>query len=219
MYWQDDPQASSVQIPDDVVDLVYSIQCLRLPVDHAQVLSLAVQNQLPWFATEERAALHAIHVAESGNGWVRPDDFIHLSRRTKLTLRVPKHRIEDAQQLSGTALDLGGHPLTVGTSIIRPLSTLTTIFARYVAASESDEQQFLRDALAQLKALGVKPKKMLCGMEKSIVTTQGALRTRSLMLAELSVDESLILQQRGLGLHRVLGCGVFIPHRDIQELK
>ena len=219
MYWQDEPQASSVQIPDDVVDLVYSIQCLRLPVDHAQVLSLAVQNQLPWFATEERAALHAIHVAESGNGWVRPDDFIHLSRRTKLTLRVPKHRIEDAQQLSGTALDLGGHPLTVGTSIIRPLSTLTTIFARYVAASESDEQQFLRDALAQLKALGVKPKKMLCGMEKSIVTTQGALRTRSLMLAELSVDESLILQQRGLGLHRVLGCGVFIPHRDIQELK
>lgn len=219
MYWQDEPQASSVQIPDDVVDLVYSIQCLRLPVDHAQVLSLAVQNQLPWFATEERAALHAIHVAESGNGWVRPDDFIHLSRRTKLTLRVPKHRIEDAQQLSGTALDLGGHPLTVGTSIIRPLSTLTTIFARYVAASESDEQQFLRDALAQLKALGVKPKKMLCGMEKSIATTHGALRTRSLMLAELSVDESLILQQRGLGLHRVLGCGVFIPHRDIQELK
>ncbi len=219
MYWQDEPQASSVQIPDDVVDLVYSIQCLRLPVDHAQVLSLAVQNQLPWFETEERAALHAIHVAESGNGWVRPDDFIHLSRRTKLTLRVPKHRIEDAQQLSGKALDLGGHPLTVGTSIIRPLSTLTTIFARYVAASESDEQQFLRDALAQLKALGVKPKKMLCGMEKSIATTHGALRTRSLMLAELSVDESLILQQRGLGLHRVLGCGVFIPHKDIQELK
>ena len=219
MYWQDEPQASSTSIPDDVVDVVYSIQCLRLPVDHAQVLSLAVQKQLPWFTTEECAALHTIHVAESGNGWVRPDDFIHLSRRTKLTLRVPKHRIEDAQKLSGKALDLSGHPLTVGASVIRPLSTLTTIFARYIAAPESDEQQFLRDALTQLKALGVKPKKMLCGMEKSIVTTHGALRTRSLMLAELSVDESLILQQRGLGLHRMLGCGVFIPHKDIQELK
>ena len=219
MYWQDEPQASSIQIPDDVVDLVYSIQCLRLPVDHAQVLSIAVQKQLPWFATEERAALHTIHVAESGNGWVRPDDFIHLSRRTKLTLRVPKHRIEDAQQLSGKVLDLGGYPLTVSTSIVRPLSTLTTIFARYIAAPESDEQQFLRDALTQLNVLGVKPKKMLCGMEKSIATPDGALRTRSLMLAELSVDESLILQQRGLGLHRMLGCGVFIPHKDIQELK
>ena len=219
MYWQDEPQASSTTVPDDVVDVVYAIQCVRLPVDHAQVLSLAIQQQLPWFATEERAALHTIHVAESGNGWVRPDDFIHVSRRTKLTLRVPKHRIDDAQQLSGKVLDLGGHPLTVGTAVIRPLSTLTTIFARYVTAAEGDEQQFLRDVLAQLKTLSVQPKKMLCGMEKSILVSGGALRTRSLMLANLSVDESLTLQHRGLGSHRQLGCGVFIPHKDIQELK
>lgn len=219
MYWQDEPQATSTTVSDDVVDMVYAIQCVRLPVDHAQVLSLAIQKQLPWFATEERAALHTIHVAESGNGWVRPDDFIHVSRRTKLTLRVPKQRIDDAQQLSGKVLDLGGHPLTVGTAIIRPLSTLTTIFARYVAALEGDEQEFLRDVLAQLKKLDIQPKKMLCGMEKSILVTDGALRTRSLMLANLSVDESLTLQQRGLGPHRQLGCGVFIPHKDIQELK
>ena len=219
MYWQDEPQASSTTVPDDVVDVVYSIQCVRLPVDHAQVLSLAIQKQLPWFATEERAALHTIHVAESGNGWVRPEDFIHVSRRTKLTLRVPKHRIDDAQHLSGKVLDLSGHPLTVGTAVIRPLSALTTIFARYVTAAEGDEQQFLRDVLAQLKTLSVQPKKMLCGMEKSILLTDGALRTRSLMLANLSVDESLTLQQRGLGSHRQLGCGVFIPHKDIQELK
>ena len=219
MYWQDEPQTASTAIPDDVVDLVYSIQCVRLPVDHAQMLSLAVQKQLSWFSTEERTAIHTIHVAESGNGWVRPDDFIHVSRRTKLTLRVPKHRIEDAQHLSGTILDLGDYPLTVGAAVIRPLSNLTTIFSRYIAPAEGDEQQFLRDILAQLKALGIQPKKMLCGMEKHIRFNSGELRTRSLMLANLSVDESLTLQQRGLGSHRQLGCGVFIPHKDIQELK
>lgn len=219
MYWQDEPQAPTTSVPDDVVDMVYSIQCVRLPVDHAQGLSLSVQKQLPWFAAEERAALHTIHVAESGNGWIRPDDFIHLSRRTKLILRVPKQRIEDAQQLSGKTLDVSGHPLIVCAATIRPLSALTTIFARYVTAADGDEQQFLRGVLAQLKTLGVQPKKMLCGMEKSIAVTDGALRTRSLMLANLSIDESLILQQRGLGSHRQLGCGVFIPHKDIQELK
>lgn len=219
MYWQDEPRAQTTSVPDDVVDLVYSIQCMRLPVDHAQVLSTAIQKQLPWFVVEERAALHTIHVAESGNGWIRPDDFIHLSRRTKLTLRVPKHRIEDARQLTGKLLDLDGYPLTVGTAVIRPLSTITTIFSRYIAAVEGDEQQFMRDILDQLKVLGVQPKKMLCGMEKNILVTSGLLRTRSLMLANLGVDESLILQQRGLGSHRQLGCGVFIPHKDIQELK
>jgi len=219
MYWQEESHAATTSVPDDVVDVVFAIQCVRLPVDHAQVLSLAIQQQLPWFATEERAALHTIHVAESGNGWVRPEDFIHVSRRTKLTLRIPKQRIDDTQQLSGKALDLAGHSLTVGAATIRPLSALTTIFARYITAAAGDEQLFLRDVLAQLKALGVQPKKMLCGMEKSIRVADGALRTRSLMLAELSVDESLTLQQRGLGSHRQLGCGIFIPHRDIQELK
>jgi len=219
MYWQDEPHAATTSVPDDIVDVVYAIQCVRLPVDHAQALSMAIQQQLPWFATEERAALHTIHVAESGNGWARPEDFIHVSRRTKLTLRVPKQRIEAAQQLCGKTLDLAGHPLIVGAATIRPLSALTTIFARYITAAAGDEQLFLRDVLAQLKALGVQPKKMLCGMEKSIRVADGALRTRSLMLAELSVDESLTLQQRGLGSHRQLGCGVFIPHKDIQELK
>ena len=219
MYWQDEPQTSSTSIPDDVVDMVYSIQCVRLPVDHAQVLSVSIQKQLTWFASEERAALHTIHVAESGNGWVRPEDFIHVSRRTKLTLRVPKHRIDDAQKLTGKILDLGGHPLTVGAAVIRPLSTITTLFARYVTAAEGDESEFLLDVLLQLKSLNVQPKKMLCGMEKSIFLTEGALRTRSLMLANLSVGESLTLQQCGLGSHHKLGCGVFIPHKDIQELK
>lgn len=219
MYWQEEPQASSTSISDDVVDVVYSIQCVRLPVDHAQVLSISIQKHLTWFAAEERAALHTIHVAESGNGWVRPDDFIHVSRRTKLTLRVPKPRIVDAQKLTGEILDLGGHSLTVGTAFIRPLSSLTTLFARYVTAAKGDESEFLRDVLQELKSLNVQPKKMLCGMEKSILLTDGALRTRSLMLANLSIGESLTLQQCGLGSHHKLGCGVFIPHKDIQELK
>jgi CRISPR-associated protein Cas6 len=194
-----------------------------LPVDHAYALSQAIQRALPWFAQEESAGLHTIHVAESGNGWMRPDDpnaLLHFSRRTKLTLRLPKHRIEDAGKLTGQTLDIDGKPLRVEKSVVRPLSTITTLFSRYIVIRDgTDEDVFLQDAMALFHKMGVRPKKMLCGMEHVIATPERTIRARSLMLADLAVEESVKLQQQGLGMDRKLGCGLFIPHKDIREVK
>ena len=73
MYWEEDEDSSAVQIPDDVVDLVFSISAKTLPIDHAYALSQAVAEQLPWFVDEPLTGLHTIHVAASSNGWYRPD--------------------------------------------------------------------------------------------------------------------------------------------------
>jgi len=222
MYWQESKDNERFTVPDDIVDVVYGIRCRSLPVDHAYALSRAIQAALPWFNGEERAGVHTIHVAESGNGWMRPDDpnaLLHLSRRTKLVLRVPKSRIDDAGRLTGQTLDIQGNPLQVETASARPLSDLTTLFARYIVSEAADENAFLQDALKQLNDMGIRPKKMLCGLERIILTPQRSIRTRSLMLAELSQPESIRLQQQGLGSERKLGCGLFIPHKDIKELQ
>ena len=222
MYWQDSKDSENFVVPDDIVDMVYGIRCRSLPVDHVYALSQAIQAALPWFAAEERAGVHAIHVAESGNGWMRPGDpnaLLHLSRRTKLVLRVPKHCVDDAHRLTGQTLDIQGNPLQIEKASVRPLSDLSTLFARYIVTDGADENAFLRDALKQLNDMGVRPKKMLCGIEHVILTPQRSIRTRSLMLAELTLPESVRLQQRGLGTERKLGCGLFIPHKDIKELQ
>jgi hypothetical protein len=39
------------------------------------------------------------------------------------------------------------------------------------------------------------------------------------MLAGLTREQSLLLQQSGLGAGRKLGCGLFIPHKDIGDLQ
>jgi hypothetical protein len=59
---------------------------------------------------------------------------------------------------------------------------------------------------------------MLCGIEHLIHTPSRPVRTRSLMLADLTVEESVRLQQSGLGPLRQLGCGLFLPHKGISEL-
>ena len=144
MYWQETKENQRYTVPDDIVDVVYSIDCRALPVDHAYALSQAIQRALPWFTQEDDAGLHTIHVAESGNGWMRPeqaDALLYLSRRTKLTLRLPKHRIEDAGKLTGQTLDIDGKPLRVEKSVVRSLSTITTLFSRYIVTR--DGQLFL----------------------------------------------------------------------------
>ena len=222
MFWQEENHDEHYVVSDDVVDLVYQIDCRSLPVDHAWALSQAVRAALPWLEQVATAGVHPIHVAESGNGWVRPEnagDLLCLSRRTKLVLRVPSQRVDAAQELVGRKLDIAGHALTVGKASLRPLSAITTIFSRYVVSADGlNETDFLQAALRELQAFGVRPKKMLCGMEKMIATPERPVHTRSLMLASLTQQESVSLQQRGLGPMRLLGCGLFIPHKDIREV-
>ncbi|HSW53424.1 MAG TPA: type I-MYXAN CRISPR-associated protein Cas6/Cmx6 [Sulfuricaulis sp.] len=223
MFWQEAKENEHYVVPDDIVDVVFSIQCRCLPVDHSYSLSQAIAAALPWFADEEHAGLHTIHVAESGNGWMRPDDpkaLLHLSRRTRLMLRLPKRRVEDAARLTGRTLDVGGNAMQVEKAVVKPLSAITTLFTRYLVAGEGlDEMAFMREAQSLLAEMNIKPKKMLCGMERIIATPERKIHARSLMLADLGVEESVRLQQRGLGPGRTLGCGLFLPHKDINEVR
>ena len=223
MFWQEETKQDNYRVPDAVVDLSFQINCRTLPVDHAWALSQAVCAVLPWLAEEEGAGVHTIHVAESGNGWMRPEggaELLCLSRRTRLTLRVPRKRIDDAQQLTGRTLNVAGNALAVEKATVKPLAAITTVFSRYVVSQTGqDEGAFLEATVRELTAVGIRPKKMLCGIEKTIATPTESVRTRSLMIAELTLEESMQLQQRGLGPLRHLGCGLFLPHKDIKELK
>ncbi len=223
MYWQEAQTDNRYVVSDDVVDVSFAIRCRTLPVDHAWALSQAVAAVLPWLMEDARTGVHTIHVADSGNGWMRPqgpDALLYPSRRTRLALRVPRARMDDARALTGTTLDVAGHRLQVEHGEVRRLSDITTIFARYVVAEdEHDEGAFLGAVHAQLQRLGIKPGKMLCGIEHRIYTPSRVVRTRSLMLADLTVEESVRLQQTGLGPLRHLGCGLFLPHKGINELR
>jgi CRISPR-associated protein Cas6 len=135
MFWQEEVDEQQFVVPDEVVDLLFKIKCNTLPVDHAWALSEAIQAELPWFADEPLAGLHLIYGADSGNGWERPqggEDLLYLSRRTRLVLRLPKHRVEDAQALSGKTLKIQDNPLEVGDGYTRNLAVTTTLYCRHL---------------------------------------------------------------------------------------
>jgi CRISPR-associated protein Cas6 len=214
--------------PADIVDAVFAISCRSLPVDHAYTLSQAIQAALPWFAEEASAGLHTIHGAASGSGWLRPEGehaMLQLSHRAKLALRLPRRRLDDAAAMIGRTLQVANQPLRVDRLSVRPLSRITTLYSRSVVladtndAAADDETAFLAAATRELGVLGIAAARMLCGRVTPVATPARSYQTRSLMLAGLAPEHSLALQQQGLGVERKLGCGLFIPHKDIADLR
>jgi CRISPR-associated protein Cas6 len=226
MFWQESESEPQPQVPDDVIDLMFPLQrCTALPVDHAHALSEALIGAVSWLADEPRAAIHTIHVAGSQNGWERPahgrEQHLLPSRRTKLGIRIPRARMEALQAaLEGRSLELGGgSSLTLGRAKERPLSAERTLFARYVVThGDEDEDPFLRRIADELAQRGIKLRKALCGKTLSLSTPAGPVPTRSLMLAELSLDDAIALQQQGIGAHQTMGCGIFLPHKGIEAI-
>ncbi len=207
--------------PPAIVDAVFAISCRSLPVDHAYALQQAVQAALPWFAEEPHAGLHTVHGAASGAGWTRPeglDALLQLSHRARLALRLPRERFEDAAALLGRTLDVAGWPLRLEKMTLRPLSRSTTLFSRCVVLAD-DEAAFTSAASGELRELGIGPERIVCGRVTPVATPERTYRARSLMLSGLTLEQSLRLQQSGLGAGRKLGCGLFIPHKDTADLR
>ena len=225
MFWQEEPEELPGEVPTDVVDVLFAVDCKQLPVDHAYALSRALAQVLPWFEEEPGLGVHTIHVAGSQNGWERPAHGTHshlmLSRRTKLALRVPSERLEALiAALRGATLDLAGCPLTLGEAKPRPLSKETTLLARYLVCLPGEgEGDFLARVASELADLDIQLRKALCGKSLTLATPEGGLASRSLLLADLAPEESIRLQRQGLGPHRTLGCGLFIPHKGIDSAR
>ncbi|VAW73559.1 hypothetical protein MNBD_GAMMA14-551 [hydrothermal vent metagenome] len=227
MFWEEDKDENTpYTVPEDVLDLIYQISCKCLPLDHAHAFSVAIRKALPWIDDEPMAGVHLIHGAESGNGWMRPEDasseLLHLSKRSRMTLRIPGNRIEDAGELTGAVLDIEGYRLEIGKMKTRLFSALPTQFARYVVVPDEmdheDEQAFTRYAAEQVQSLGVPVRKLLCGRTHAIQHPDGDLYTRSVMLADLEPEQAVRLQQSGIGSHRKMGCGLFLPHKGIRAV-
>ena len=223
MYWNENKKAEEYQIPDDIIDLSFEIKCKCLPLEHMQALSDSLCAVLPWLKEDRFAGIHPINGAESGNGWERssdPNQLIYLSRRQKMTLRLPKEHLASVENLVGQTINVAGFDIELGKTSIKKLSDLPTTFCRSIMIdSRMDEDDFLRWAFEELKALDITVNKMMAGIERVVKLQDNNERiTRSLMVAEMKQAESVRLQQHGLGKGRKLGCGLFMPQKDIKAV-
>lgn len=220
MYWQDKTADKAFETSDEIVDLSFKLECKSLPLDHAWSLSNALIEIAPWLLETKNTAIQQIHGAESANGWMRPDnpenEILHLSRRARFSLRLHRDNLDKANDIVGAQLDVDGHALKINDFKQQLLIPQSTIFSRYVLTSvDLSEDDFLSQIAPEIQSLGINIKKMMGGRQHTISTPKGPLATRSLMLSDLEKEESIALQQNGVGDKQLLGMGIFLPHKGI----
>jgi len=219
--WQETDDAPPSTPTSSMCDVVFRINCQTLPVDHAAELTQSICSHVPWLSESKGAGVHPIHVAGSQNGWERPNtesgEPLILSKRTRLRIRVPFDRTDQLiESLSDTTHALDEHQLHIVSGRTAPLSTSTTLFARYAAYTPGAEEEasFLQGVIRDCESIGYRPNKLLCGKSNALSTPQGEIVTRSILIADVPAEYSIPLQETGLGINRLMGCGILIPHKD-----
>lgn len=194
--------------PATMVDVLYALHGQALPRDHRPALAAALERLVPWLADAAQAGTHHVN-AVAGIG---PTAL--LSQRARLALRVRRERVAELAPLAGATLEVGGFTLRLGTDpLVRELLPYSTLYAHLVASRGDDELVFLADVEQELAALGV-PCRTICGRRQVIDREGTPLTGFSLMLDGLTPAGSLRVLESGLGSHRRLGCGIFVPHKS-----
>jgi len=194
-------------VADTLVDVVFPLRARALPRDHAQALQQALCVQWPWLPTEPLAGVHPIKLVHGLEASAL------LSQRVRLLLRVSAARAEQLLAQTEVVLSLGGEVLSLGAPHLRALQPHTTLYAHRVASDTGDEVAFMAAVATELLELGIGGLPV-CGLHHLIQVSGRPQDTFSLMLHQLAAQDSLRLQQRGLGPHRLLGCGLFVPHKS-----
>ncbi|MCF8211834.1 MAG: type I-MYXAN CRISPR-associated protein Cas6/Cmx6 [Rhodoferax sp.] len=195
------------QVAATMVDAVFPVTGTTLERSHAHALRAAVLAHLPWLEHEAGAGIHPLKLV-TGN-----ESVALLSRRVKLLLRVPATRFSDLTALVDTELSVRGHAVRLGEPLRRELLPHATLYAYRVAAEDADELAFMAHMTKWLDAAGIAGERV-CGKLQRHEESGQVLHTFSAMLHGLPADQSLRLQEQGLGPHRLLGCGIFVPHKS-----
>ncbi len=189
------------------VDVVFPLEGAFLPRDHAQVLKDALCHQWPFLEQESQVGIHAVKLVSGC------DEPALLSRRTKLLLRVPTLLAAELLTTQGVDLRVDGQTLRLGQPHTRELQPHATLYAYQVAASSADEVAFMADVTRELASLEIAGERV-CGKHQHMTLSGAVVNTFSLMLHGLRPEQSLRVQEHGIGPHRLLGCGLFIPHKS-----
>ena len=219
--WQEEEEKKPIADSSDMTDLSFSVDCKELPYDHAYELSSEILNLAPEIINDKRNAIQTLHGPMSGNGWVRPDsENIPLSKRAKLIIRINKDQLNDIKNnIEGKEISLFGNTLKIGRSKVKNFLVVKDLFCRFVMSDHNtSEDDFLNIIQNELRGLNINIRKALCGRSMVISFGEKTLYTRSLMIADLSKEDSLKLQEEGVGDKKLYGCGIFLPHKSIDAV-
>lgn len=202
-----------------VIDLTFDLQGKSIPLDYGYALFGAISGIVPSIHGDRRIGVHPIRGIKAERG------SLALVPQSRLRLRMPSEEIGTYLPLAGARLDLGGATIRVGLPRAEPLVSSAKLSSRLVTIGRglTTPEPFLESLRRQLDAMGVAgtlglPSKPDPNVEGNLIPLRRILRVKAakmvgfaVAVSGLTAEESLILQEAGLGSRRRMGCGVMVP--------
>ncbi|HYH97865.1 type I-MYXAN CRISPR-associated protein Cas6/Cmx6 [Hyalangium sp.] len=187
-----------------VVDLLFPVQGGSVPLDHGYLLFSALSGRIPGLHERQDIGLFTLRGTQTRKGVLRLGD-------GALRLRCSADALTLLLPLAGSTLELAGHEVRVGTPTVHSLPSPTSLSARVVTFKHAlDEATFhasTRKFMAELGCVGTP----LVGRRRVLSIAGKKVVGFALTVSELSPESSRLLQERGLGGRRHMGCGLFLP--------
>lgn len=185
------------------VDLAFHVMGRKIPVDHGYALYAAVSRELPGFHEMQDAALGLIRGRYVGEG------MLDITPHTEIVIRIPASRVASALPLAGKTLGIVGHSVRVGVPTTRALIPATALYAHLVTTRNGNDQaRFEEEIRRQADTLGMKVR-LTVGERRTFSVHGKQVVGYSVLASELMAEESIALQENGLGGRRKMGCGFF----------
>ena len=199
-------------------EMAFPILGERVPADNGYALYAAISRVLG------RHLPPGVSVASLG-GVAMGGRMLRLDREARLRLRTAPGGIGGLLPLAGRTLDVGGCTITIGVPDVRCLAPAPDLIARVVTIrNQTEPAPFLDVVRRQLAELWADGEASIPAVEvgprrgepmRKVVRVKGhAIIGYTVRIAGLSPVSSLILQARGIGGRRHMGCGVFFPARS-----
>ena len=193
------------------VDLAFRLNGTVIPVDHGYALYAALSQMVPEIHQATDIGVQPIRGIYSGNGKLQ------LADSSRLVLRLPDAAIHPYLKLAGKRLSVGEYPLSAGIPEVRMLLPVACLRARLVTIKGFlQEAEFLAAAGRQLQSLCITCDTRL-GQRRTFRLKEKQVVGFEMTVDGLTAEDSVKLQEHGLGGRRKMGCGMFVPSEGRSE--
>lgn len=193
------------------IDLWFPITGKEVPVDHGYQLYAAISRCLEspdhqWLHESNDIGIHLVRGSYAGPGRLT------LGPHACFGVRLSAETVSRFLPFSGNLIQIGDDSVRIGIPKPSALIPAPNLYAHLVTTKNGqDEARFDDEVARQLATLNIQgkpqrgPRRIFRIKEKRVVA-------HTLLVTELTAEESIRLQESGLGGRRKLGCGVFVPH-------
>ncbi len=201
-----------MQLDIPYADLSFALSGEKLPLDHGYYLYSAIATHIPGIHGQPWVSIHSINGIPDKRGSIK------ITEDSRLKLRLPVDKIPLVYPLAERRLNLKENRIRLYAPEVVILQPEPSLRSRIVVISNYLEPEpFLKAATAQIVRLGI------TGDISIASNSAGGLARRVIRIKErvnvgfgveisgLNLEDSLRLQQHGLGGKHRMGCGIFVP--------